>query len=35
MQLLGLGNEFEVNIMNVTKTPNKEPVFSPCQKYLK
>ena len=35
MQLLGPDNKFGVNIMNVTKTPDKEPVFSPCQKYLK
>ena len=31
MQLLGLGNKFGVNIMNVTKTPEKEPAFSPVK----
>ena len=31
MQLLGPGNKFGVNIMNVTKTPDKEPASSPVK----
>ena len=27
--LLGLGNKFGVKIINTTKTPDKEPAFSP------
>ena len=29
MHLLGLGNKFGVNIINTTKTPDKEPEFPP------